>query len=92
MSNVSVGNPWILDTAETIRTTPVKVTKMVCKPQASGNDITVTDGAGRTMWDVDALAAAPAGEVEIDFGEGIWFPGFIVSVIDGTSTLTVYIK
>lgn len=91
MANSSNGNPWALDTAGAIRTTPVKVRKMIYKPAAAANDLTVIDNSSVTKWDVDALAAAPAGQESIDYGDGEWFDGFNLSVIDG-GTLYVHIS
>ncbi len=37
MANSTVGNPWVIDTAGVITTSPVKISKMVLIPNAAGD-------------------------------------------------------
>lgn len=89
MANDSTSNPWVLDTAAVIRTGPVKIKKMIYKPSASADDMTIIDNGGKTIWDVNALAAAEAGNEEFTIDDYV-ANGFNLSVIDG-GTLYVYI-
>lgn len=91
MANDITKNPWVLDTAADITAEKIVITKMVWKPNAAANDLTVLDHEGGTKWDVDALAAAPAGNEFFDIAEPMVFYGFNLSVIDG-GTLYVYFK
>ena len=49
MSNSTVGNPWVLDTAGVISTAPIKVEKFVCTPTTDGHDILIQDNGGNTV-------------------------------------------
>ena len=82
MANTLTGNTWRIDTA-TITREPITIVGMVYKPAATSNDLTITDGNGDMLWDVDALAATPAGDQIYDQAEKVRKNGFIVTVIDG---------
>lgn len=83
MANNTTGRVWEIDTAaEIITNGMVKVIRMEWHPAAANNDLTIKDYAGTTIWDVDALAEAPAG-VEVWDSGPVSFRGFNVSVIDG---------
>ena len=87
--NNTTGNPWVLDTAASIKTTPVKILRMEWIPNAAADDLTIIDVSGNTIWDRDALTGGTPG-IEI-FNGPFRSNGFNLSVIDG-GTLYVYIK
>ena len=100
MANVATGNPWILDTAATIKTKGniVKVKKMVFYASAANDDVDVTDAAGNSVWKCRAASAGTNFEdyagVEVDWGgDPLVMNGFIVATIDGSgsSELWVYL-
>ena len=91
MSNDTTGNPWVLDTAASIKTTPVKITYMYWVPNAAANDLTIISVSGGTIWDMDALTGGTPGIEKFDPQDPYKANGFNLSVIDG-GTLYVYIK
>ena len=91
MANNTKGNPWILDTAASIQTTPVTILCMEWFPNASNDDLTILDVGGNTIWDRDALAGGTAGTEKFEPSRPFKANGFNLSVIDG-GTLYVYIK
>ena len=88
MANNISGNPWILDTAESIKTTPVKILYMEWVPNAAADDLTIVDVVGNVIWDRDALAGGTPG---IETFPNYRSNGFNLSVIDG-GKLYVYIQ
>ena len=90
MANDTTANPWVLDTAGVISTGLVTILEMLYKPSAAADDLTVLDNGGKTIWDVNALAAAEVGNETFSV-PGYTANGFNLSVIDG-GTLYVWIK
>ena len=92
MANNLTGNPWVITDAATVTTGLVRVLRMRWQEPTAADDLTITDGAGRTIFDDNAIAGGAGISLEWDFGgKGVLFDGFIVSVIDG-GTLYVYIQ
>ena len=91
MANDSTGNPWKLDTAATISTSPVFVKYMRWTPTTDGDDLLVVNNAGDYVWSIKAIAADS--NQAIDYKEEIngWVNGFIITTIDN-GTLYVHIK
>lgn len=95
MGNINLGSDvWILDTAATIKAKGISVfvERMVWYPNATDNDLKVTDGCGNVIWEVRAVVPAPNKE-----GIGVleaeryhWYDGFILEIIDG-GTVNVHI-
>ncbi len=90
MANDTSASPWILDTAGTIRTGPVRVTKMEWRPNATDDDLQVSDHTGRAKWVVKALAPAQGGLELWESANGESFNGFQLTTIDG-GTLYVWV-
>lgn len=93
MANDLTKNPWIIDTAGATSTWtgPVHIRQMEWVPAAAGDDLTVTDKNGNTIWSVtNALADGVAGKESIDLRGRTPWQGFIVSAIGG-GTLYVYL-
>jgi hypothetical protein len=87
MANDITGNPWKLDTAAVIQTTPVKVKAMEWRPvTAAGDDLSVTDNAGHEIWTEKALAVDANGQISYvwpcNAGGGNSCNGFEVTTID----------
>lgn len=88
MANVYTGNPWILDTAATIKTKDhnVTITRMAFFAYAASDDLSVTDAAGNPIW--KTRAAAPGTNYEDYAGvifeppKPVTFSGFILETID----------
>ena len=96
MSNDLTGQIWAVDTAFSAgeiaaHKGPIRVMRMEWNPAAAANDLTIIDNSSHIIWDVDAIAAAPAGKEVYDQSEGIVFNGINVSVIDG-GTLYITIR
>ena len=95
MANDLTGQVWEIDTAFdsteiAAHNGPIRVQRMEYNPGAADNDLTIVDNSGSILWDVDALAEAPAGKEVYDQGEVIAFNGINVSVIDaGTLYITI---
>jgi len=89
MANNTTGNPWVLDTAATISINPVPINYMEWVPGDAGDDLTITDIGGNTIWDRDALTGGNAGMEFFNPARAYKSNGFILSVIDG-GTLYVY--
>ena len=93
MANDLTKNPWVIDTAGATSTWtgPVYIKSMRWVPAAAGDDLTVTDKNGNTIWTVtNALTGGVAGTLTIDLKEMPPFQGLIVSAIGG-GTLYVYV-
>jgi hypothetical protein len=82
----------ILDTAGTITTYPLRITKMVwAEPVTSGDDLTVSDSDGNVIWDVNATGVGTGTYYEINFPEkGLYIPGLTLTTID-SGQLRVYL-
>lgn len=99
MANVSTGNPWLLDTAGTIKGKGniVKVKKMVFYASAANDDVDVADAGGNTVFKARAAAAGTNYEdyagVTAEFEPPLVMNGFVVTTIDGagSSELWVYL-
>ena len=91
MANNTKGNPWVLDTAAVIKTTPTTILGMEWFPNAADDDLTILDVGGNTIWDRDALTGGTAGSEKFTPAGKFKANGFNLSVIDG-GTLYVYLK
>ena len=96
MSNVTTGNPWILDTAGVITTKLLWVQKFVFVPNASDDDLIVKDNAGEVVWQIRAVAGSPnnesVGMEEFRPSESpMCVSGLNLDTIDGGS-LRVYLR
>jgi len=98
MANDITGNPWILDedaTTVVATGTKVKILKMMFYAGTAGDDLHVTDGAGKDFWRVRAAAAATNYEdyagIPFDPPEPIVIDGMIIATIDG-GALWVWVK
>ena len=90
MANDLAGNPYKVDTAVVVTNDSVKVLQMVWQePSAAGQDLTVLDNNGRTLWDENSISGGTGVSVEQDFN--IMCSGLNVSVID-SGTLYIYIE
>ena len=87
--NVTVNNPWVLDTAAVIRTGPVKVLRMEYHPAATTNVITIEDANGVISWTRTAVFDASHNGVQV-MDTPMMFNGFEVAVITA-GTLYVWI-
>ena len=90
MANNLTGNPWVIDTAAVITTGPVRVVSAEWQEPTAGNDLTILDNSGNTIYDDNAIAGGSGIRLEVKIADTL-FNGFNVSVIDG-GTLYVYIK
>ena len=90
MANVYDSHVWTLDTAAAIATGQVKVRKFLWKPSAAGQSLAINEADVGEIWTATSLAAAPAGEQELDFGEGQWFDGITLTTLTAGGTLYVY--
>lgn len=93
MANDLTKNPWVIDTvgATSQFIGPVYINSMRWVPTAAGDDITVTDKNGNTIWTVtNALTGGVAGTLSIDLRDQPPYQGFIVSAMGG-GTLYVYV-
>ena len=90
MANNLNGNPWTVTDAAVCTYSPVRVFKMIWQEPTAGHDLTILDNSGRTIFDENAVAGGAGISSEWNFGSGVVFNGFNVSVIDG-GTLYVYI-
>ena len=95
MSNDTTGNPWTLDTAATIKTTPLRVMAMEWRPvTAAGDDLSVTDNGGSEVWTEKAIAVDSNGEISYNWplnAQGASVNGFTLTTID-SGTLRVWVK
>jgi len=86
MANDTTGNPWVLDTAAVIKTTPVKVKSMEWRPvTAVGDDLAVQDNAAHELWTEKAIAVDSDGQLAYYWaqnGEGLSCGGFNLATID----------
>jgi len=81
MSNVTTGNPWVIDTAAEITTNPVKVKRMIWSPTTGGDDLLVVDNGGNTLFKLKALAA--------DTNQGIEYERVFESSVNGITITTI---
>jgi hypothetical protein len=92
MANSIVGNPWKLDTAGVIKTSPVVIKKMVWRgPTTDADDLDVQSNDGSEIWTQTCIASDASIEYERDFGEGMTFSGFNLVTID-SGALYVFIQ
>jgi len=94
MANSYYGNPWILDTAGVISTTPVIVTKMEWQPNAASDSLEVRDNASKAVvWKRTSISAAPAGiEVWDAPADGFYMNGFDLESVGSSCTLYVWLR
>ena len=95
MAKDITGNPWILDTAEVIVTTPLRVKAMEWRPEtAAGDDLSVTDNGGSEVWTEKAIAVDASGMIAYLWAAGMGDPvtvnGLTVATID-SGTLRVWV-
>ena len=81
MSNVTTGNPWVLDTAAEITTHPTKIKRMIWSPTTAGDDLLVVDNAGNTIFKLKALAA--------DTNQGIEYERVLEHSVNGVTITTI---
>jgi len=97
MANAITGRVWALDTAGTIWTGPVFISRMDYHPNAADNDLVTKDTRGGAIWaPVRAIAGAPNHETVgietwINPSPEVPFEGFVLTTIDG-GTLYVTIN
>lgn len=91
MANASTGNPWKLDTAAVICTTPVFVKFMRWTPTTAEDDLLVQNNASDDVWRLKAIAADADQMIEYEITIDGWVNGFNLVTIDN-GTLYVYIK
>jgi hypothetical protein len=95
MANVYGSNVWTLDTVGAIRsyTTQgaIKIMSFLWKPSAAAQSLAIDETDGGEIWTATSIAAAPAGEQLMDFGEGKWFDGLTLTTITAGGTLRVYL-
>ena len=98
MSNNYGRNIWHLDTGSSTAIlasgSKIKLRKLVWYPNAADTDIDVQDANGESILKTRANVPAGSnredvGKIERDFGDGQWFDGFTLAVIDG-GILDVY--
>lgn len=89
MANSTAGKVWVLDTAATIWTGPVYISRMDWHPNAADNDLVVNDSLAHPIWGpVRAIATAANHETS---GIETWenpapnhpIDGFVLATIDG---------
>jgi hypothetical protein len=95
MGNVFGSNVWTLDTAGAIWSYatlgPIKIRKIIWKPSAASQSLAIDETDGGEIWTATSLAAAPAGEQELDFGgEGKWYDGLTLTTLTSGGTVYVY--
>jgi tetrahydromethanopterin S-methyltransferase subunit H len=81
MANDITGNPWILDIAGSVTTSPFKCNYLQWTPTTDGDDLLVVDNAGNTVWPLKAIAA--------DANQGISYEKRIDGSINGLSITTI---
>jgi len=97
MANAMTGRVWVLDTAGTIWTGPIFISKMEYHPNAADNDLVVKDTRGFPIWPpIRAIASSAAHEtIGIEKWENpspeVPFDGLVLTTIDG-GTLYVTIN
>ena len=92
MANAYGERYWLLDTAGTIMSNPVRVESMLWRPSAAAQTLTVKDTAADVILDETSLAAAPAGEKAFYFGErGLQMNGFVLTTLTAGGYLHVYL-
>ena len=92
MANAYGLKTWKLDTAGTISSDRIRVSKMRWIPNAAGDDLLVSNSAGEVIWEItNALAGGVAGAEEVDFGDGHDIDGFVLTTLGG-GVLYVWIK
>jgi hypothetical protein len=89
MANNLTGNPWVVTDAAVVTTGPVKILKAEWQEPTAGNDLTILDNSGNTIYDDNAIAGGTGIRLEVKIS-GL-MNGFNVSVIDG-GTLYVYVQ
>jgi len=92
MANDLTGRVHTVDIAAVVTTGPVWITKMIWdEPAAAADDLTVKDGAGDEIWDLDARNYGNGVQEVWNSTEsgGSFFSGLNVSVID-SGTLYIY--
>ena len=91
MANITTGNPWILDTAGTITTKPIRVRRLRWTPTTDGDDLAVTDNGGNSIWSLKAIAADSNQGLGYTLELGGSLNGLTVGTIDhGTLYVDLY--
>jgi hypothetical protein len=91
MANSLTGNVWKCDTAASLITTPLRVSKFVWTPAASGDDISVLDNGGNEIWTYKAIAGDTTQNIPYDFMIDGSLNGINLSTLD-SGTFWVYLK
>ena len=90
MANDLGGSPFKIDTAGVITTEDIKINLFVWQePSAAGQDLTILDNGGRTLWDENSLSGGTGVSIEQEIKQDKPCRGLNVSVID-SGTLYVY--
>jgi len=91
MANSTTGNPWVLDTAGSIITTPFRCKLMVWTPTTTGDDILLVDNGGNTLWSYKAIAGDSNQSIPYELPIDGVVNGLTITTIDH-GTLYVYIR
>jgi hypothetical protein len=95
MSNITTGNPLIIDTAATILATGdrIKIKKIRFEGAADANECIIQNGAGVEKWHGKLYDVSVLGYVEKDdFGEsGFEIDGLIVQTITSGAKVYIYL-
>jgi len=96
MANTFNDKVWILDTASTSAVLlgvfhKLYISKVVWKPGAAGQTMTIKDAAAHIRQTDVSLAASPAGDIERDYSPPLEVEGFIMHTLGG-GTAYVYFQ
>lgn len=92
MANTMTGNIWKIDTAASLRTNPLYVYKMWWTPAAAGDDISILDAGGNTIWGYKTIAGETTQTIVIDWpGSPAVLNGINVATLD-SGTLYIHIQ
>jgi hypothetical protein len=83
MANQTTANPWRLDTPATITTDRVRVAKLrwVAEGASAGDNVVVSDSAGRVFWEAVASGANQTSESDQFHGRAGDVEGFVLTTI-----------
>lgn len=91
MANITTGNPWVLDTAATITTTPIRVRRIRWTPTTDGDDLLLKDNGGNTIWSLKAIAADTNQGISYTLELGGSLNGLVITTMDhGTLYVDLY--
>ena len=92
MANNVAGNPWILDAAATITTDTVRVAKLrwSAEAAAAGDNVVVSDSAGRVVWEAVATGTNNTVESPNLAGNSGDIRGFVLTTINSGKLYVYY--